>query len=239
MQRKKYAFLLDFDGTFFRTDLIKDHLIRVLNISEHQWDRLYSEARDDRNYVDFARVIRSLATTCRIDENRLWALLDKTVQEPVFFPTEAKEAMTQFKYMGHTEIITQGEKRTQTIKLNAAGVPALFNPEDMHIIEGDKVSFLKQRVETLVREGYSDIFQIDDRSTPLREVQAAYPEQVIPVRIRGGKYGREPNFAEGSLDAVLQSRWIDIPTIAHAHQKIKELGVGSSEGCVSSDRMRR
>ena len=235
MIHKKIAFLLDFDGPLFRNDLVRDHLKRIYNISDEQWENYYSLAKKGDDYVNYSAIFESIAKNCTISEERIWKQVDRAVREPGFISGNSRGIVEHLKQNGDVFVITQGHDTYQKIKLAAFGIDTILQPDRIDVIEGSKIEHLIEKVGDLKAKGYEHIYQFDDRIRPLLQVQNEYPDYVTAVRIKTGKYRSEPDPTD-----VAHRDWITAPTMDGARTILLQKNIISPEGSLLySARMRR
>jgi len=241
MKGNIWAFLLDFDGVIFPNDLVAQHLIQTLNLTESVWSESYEAAKNGSHYVDYDKIIAHIAKSQRIEEDHMWRILDKMIREPVFSQYAAQDAIRCFKQMGHVEMVTQGAKRYQNAKLEASEMITLLGKENIRVINEDKKNLLEQRALKLIEQGHKHIFLIDDRPGILSIVQQSFPENIIAIRIQTGKYASELDPENSYLKSPDMRSWITVPSIIKARGVVEAIHSGSPEGVVASisGRMRR
>lgn len=205
----KIAFLLDFDGPFFNTELVEDEIISYFFITKGEWKRAYKEASIGSTFVNISTVIKLLAqraseSSPKLREDGMWDRLKQVMKEERFCSHENRNALLKLAKMGHIELITQGGEDVQNAKIIASGINEIIEqenkklpdgaqPHKIQIISEDKANHLKARLKGLVEDRYDVIIQIDDRVEPLEKVQKYARDEFIldkicQYRINTGKY---------------------------------------------------
>lgn len=208
MNPKKIAFLLDFDGPFFNTELVEVEIKKYFGISDTQWQEAYKEASIGNTFVNIGFLVDQLAKEKQKDSTLFWDKLSKTMKKERFCSQESREVLIQLARIGHVELVTQGDRDFQQRKLDSSGVEQILVKANEQIVDGkiphtvkiiteDKATHLSARVKGLIEDGYT-VIQIDDRVDPLMKVKAfaesqGIAEQLFQIRIPVGKYARVPN----------------------------------------------
>ena len=250
MKAQKYAFLLDLDGPFFDNDLVQVAMMNIFKCTPEQWNSAYEKSRKGTSYVDYGNIILLLSRKIGIQTGAMWDILYEIMKEEQFFPQKNKEALTQLLRLGHCELVTQGYIPFQDLKLSASGTKTLFesankqkgeghHPHSIKITPHDKSLHLRARLKGLVEEGYTHVFQFDDRVGPLSDLQKFAEQQglgghLYQARIHTGKHGKVPN-PDYHLWMEFSSTWE-----ALQHLRLDLLPRTTPEGAhIQSARMRR
>jgi hypothetical protein len=204
---QKIAFLLDFDGPFFVSDLVEEETIQFFGITKAQWDEVYGMYRSG-TFVDVGAVLSHFSKQTNHNEKEVWNHLGGELTKDLYCPDNNKEALGEFLKMGHVELITQGHAAFQHLKLDASGVLEMIDMENrktkspfkhsVRVVESDKSILLRARLKGLWEDGYQ-VIQIDDRVEPLYDLQQFADQQGIgrnmfqQYRVRAGKYGKVEN----------------------------------------------
>jgi len=254
MTDKKIAILLDFDGPLFNNDLVKKEICLRFNLTEEQWNTAYNHSKKGKLYVDYGNIFKELAEITRISPNHdteqdLWSMFyDSVLTSSNLKSPENQQALKELLKLGRVELITQGHKEYQWLKLLRSETQNIIiqanenqldgnPPHSIEVIPEDKIGFLKQRLEVLNKEEY-EVIQIDDRVEPLIEVKKFANESGITnlhqIRIFTGKYTKDKS-PEGC-------GWPDMPNLSSAVRHIEQTILnnrGIEGGHSMSDRMRR
>jgi hypothetical protein len=208
---RKIAFLEDFDGPIFDSELIVDAVVSFLNVPKEEWDVAYKEAKNEGTFVDIGIVFSILSNSRNINVEKVWDFLETELRDAKYCPEANKIALKSLLKLGHMELITQGNRRLQELKLKSSGVGDLIseaNSENtINVIETDKAGYLNERLEKLIKDEFV-VIQIDDRDEPIRSLKEhaqtlhIESDRFVQYHLNVGKYGDNKLPRYGLQEAV-------------------------------------
>lgn len=219
MNKRKIAFLLDFDGPFFNSELLEAKTMQFFGISKGDWHKVYKSISQNSRYVDIGEVFAVLSQQMGYPETAIWDYLLKNTQPDEFCSKENRDTLIHLAHIGHIELITQGNTKLQKLKLETSGVQTLLDNDPQHtikIIPHEKITHLKARLQGLVEDGYV-VIQMDDRVEPLSVLHKFalvenMSHSLYQYRIHTGKYTEVKN--------PYSHTWKDFPSMSMATRDI-------------------